>query len=367
MASSWLSSSFLVFFIASFLSLQCCRCDDLKPPPKHVAFFIFGDSLFDVGNNNYINTTTSFQANFLPYGETFFKFPTGRFSDGRLIPDFIAKYGNLPLIRPYLNPKNKFYLHGVNFASAGADALVDTHQGFVIDLKTQLSYFNKVAKVLKEELGHAEAKALLSRAVYFISIGSNDYPFTTNSSLFRSHSPQQYVDLVIGNLTTVIKGIHKNGGRKFAFLGVGPIGCVPTVKATLLQGKDECLEEITQLVKLHNNHLSKTLLQLGKKLEGFVYSYADFYAIAIEVTNNPAKYDFKEGKVACCGSGPFRGYSSCGGRNGQEYELCGNPSEYLFFDGSHPSEKANQLFAQFLWNGSSEIIRPYNLNVLFHL
>jgi hypothetical protein len=58
---------------------------------KYKALFIFGDSFLDAGNNNYINTTSLDQANFLPYGETYFKFPTGRFSDGRLISDFIGK------------------------------------------------------------------------------------------------------------------------------------------------------------------------------------------------------------------------------------------------------------------------------------
>lgn len=61
-------------------------------PKEHAALFIFGDSLFDVGNNDYINTSTNFQANFSPYGETFFGYSTGRFSNGRLIPDIIGKY-----------------------------------------------------------------------------------------------------------------------------------------------------------------------------------------------------------------------------------------------------------------------------------
>ena len=60
-------------------------------PKQHVALFIFGDSLFDAGNNDYINTTTDNLANYGPYGETFFNYPTGRFSNGRLIPDFIGK------------------------------------------------------------------------------------------------------------------------------------------------------------------------------------------------------------------------------------------------------------------------------------
>lgn len=56
---------------------------------EHVALFIFGDALLDVGNNNYNNTLL--MANYIPYGETFFKYPTGRSSNGRLVPDFIGK------------------------------------------------------------------------------------------------------------------------------------------------------------------------------------------------------------------------------------------------------------------------------------
>ncbi|KAJ1407552.1 hypothetical protein SESBI_24237 [Sesbania bispinosa] len=73
---------------------------------NEVAFFIFGGSFLDERNNNYINTTTLDQANFWPYGETYFKFPTGRLSDG--------------------------WLHnGVNFSFGGAGALVETFQGSV--------------------------------------------------------------------------------------------------------------------------------------------------------------------------------------------------------------------------------------------
>lgn len=91
----------LVFFLHVVLIWTSSSCKATSPEhhrlKKHVvAFFIFGDSYLDSGNNNYINTTTLDQANFWPYGETYFKFPTGRFSDGRLAPDFIGKrYANL--------------------------------------------------------------------------------------------------------------------------------------------------------------------------------------------------------------------------------------------------------------------------------
>lgn len=88
---------FILFFVtySSNLLIISINCQDdhiLSLPRRQVALFIFGDSLFDAGINNYINTTTDYQANFWPYGESFFDYPTGRFSDGRLIPDFIGIY-----------------------------------------------------------------------------------------------------------------------------------------------------------------------------------------------------------------------------------------------------------------------------------
>jgi hypothetical protein len=75
---------------------------------------------------------------------------------------------------------------------------------------------------------------------------------------------------------------------------------------------------------------------------------------------------FKEGKMGCCGTGPYRGIPSCGGkRSVKEYELCGNASEYLFFDSAHPSERANQQLAKLLWNGNLDVTWPYNLKALF--
>ncbi|GKE79850.1 GDSL esterase/lipase 1-like protein, partial [Tanacetum coccineum] len=120
-------SGFLVLFVFC-LSVPTDSWGNID---KRVAVFVFGDSLFDPGNNNYINTTTAFQANFTPYGESYFYPPTGRFSNGRLIPDFIAEYARLPLIPPYLKPGNKEFTYGANFASAGAGALIGTRAGFV--------------------------------------------------------------------------------------------------------------------------------------------------------------------------------------------------------------------------------------------
>jgi len=56
---------------------------------KSRAFFVFGDSLVDSGNNNYLATTA--RADSPPYG---IDYPTGkatgRFSNGLNIPDLIS-------------------------------------------------------------------------------------------------------------------------------------------------------------------------------------------------------------------------------------------------------------------------------------
>ena len=77
----------------------------------------------------------------------------------------------------------------------------------MIDLKTQLSYFKKVEKLLRQKLGDAEAKAFFSKAVYLFNFGAADYEsfLLTNSSILQSFSKEEYVGMVIGNLTDTIK------------------------------------------------------------------------------------------------------------------------------------------------------------------
>lgn len=60
------------------------------------AFFVFGDSLVDSGNNNYLATTA--RADSPPYGIDYPTHrPTGRFSNGFNLPDIISQCSLTPL------------------------------------------------------------------------------------------------------------------------------------------------------------------------------------------------------------------------------------------------------------------------------
>ena len=55
------------------------------------AFFVFGDSLVDSGNNNYLATTA--RADYPPNGIDYPTHrPTGRFSNGFNLPDIISEF-----------------------------------------------------------------------------------------------------------------------------------------------------------------------------------------------------------------------------------------------------------------------------------
>ena len=56
--------------------------------PLLPALFVFGDSLVDDGNNNFLPSLA--RSNFYPYGIDFPLGPTGRFCNGRTVMDLVG-------------------------------------------------------------------------------------------------------------------------------------------------------------------------------------------------------------------------------------------------------------------------------------
>lgn len=353
---------------ASSSSVSALIADD------HVALFVFGDSLYDTGMDA-IFKPKSLGTN-KPYGETFFKKPTGRYCDGRVLPDFITEYAKLPYLPPYLKPGLTDYTNGVNFAVAGACVLSDIRPG-TVNLKMQVDYFVQMVEKMKKQIGESESNKVLSKAVYLFSIGGNDYAtlISTNikkiaSSGISTSYKRQYTNMVLANLTSHIQTIYNKGGRKFAFQNVGPIGCMPSTKqiykgAGLEPGT--CAKEPQTLVKTHNALFQTMIKNLQTtQLSGIHYSIFDSYATTSYRVVYSTKYGFKETNNACCGSGEYNGAFNCGSTT-EKFSLCSSPNDYLWFDAAHPTDKANGQLAQMFWNGSSNVVAPNNLKSLFEM
>ncbi|KAK0597582.1 hypothetical protein LWI29_026715 [Acer saccharum] len=350
-------------FSLYFAELLVYSSSSQSSQEKQVALFIIGDSLYDPGNNNFLNVTSSMKANYPPFGETFFKYPTGRVCDGRIIPDFIALHANLSLWRPYLEPGKHQFLIGANFASNGAPVLPYNNPQ-ALNLGIQLGFFKNVASLWRQELGDAEANKRLNNAVFLIYIGGVDYfSFPSVYPNATESEKKEYVNWVIGNITYAVTEIYITGGRKFAFQNVGPLGCIPMLKEQYNISDHGCMEELLEMAILHNNALFNANEELEIKLPAFKYLIFDYYNLLYDRIKHPFKYGFKVADIACCGKGAYRAIG-CGIG---EYELCSDPNEYLFFNGGHLSEHGYSQVSELLWIGGKNVTAPFNMKQLIAL
>ncbi|KAI9102993.1 hypothetical protein K1719_023432 [Acacia pycnantha] len=359
----------LCSLLSIFINFETCfvhyKQQPLQVNGHRKALFVFGDSLFDPGNDVYVKTSLKLSSIYWPYGETFFHRATGRFSDGRIVPDFIATFAGLPILPPYLQPGPHVFTDGTNFASGGSCVLFNSSE--YIDLPIQVIYFKHVVELLKEQVGETEAKRILTDAVYLFSSGGNDYVnFYDEHPDANEESMKAFVKLVTGQLHNYLLEITRLGAKKIAFQNVGPMGCVPGNRMSDSDG--QCNEKENLLAREHNKALIQVMKQLEREVPGFKYSILDYYTSLRDRIFNPLKYGFKEGQVACCGGGAFRAKFVCGGYGEYPFELCKNPSEYLWFDGLHTTEEANLQLSRLIWEGGPlNITYPYTVQQLFQL
>ncbi|RDX74228.1 GDSL esterase/lipase, partial [Mucuna pruriens] len=319
--------------------------------PKFSSILVFGDSTVDTGNNNYIKTLA--KGNHLPYGRDFpGHIPTGRFSNGKLVPDFIASMLNLKdTVPPFLDPNlsDEELLTGVSFASGGSgfDDLTTTLSG-AIAVSKQIEYFKVYVARLKHITGQNEAKRILGNALVIISAGTNDFLFNfydipTRKSEFNIHGYQDYVQ---NRLQIFIKELYDLGCRKFAVSGLPSIGCIPIqITAKFVSLKDrKCVEDENSDAKLYNRKLAWRLLQIQAMLQGSRVVYTDVYDPLINLINQPEKYGFKETTRGCCGTGFFEVTPLCN----EITPICDDPSKYVFWDSVHPTEVAYQYIAKYI-------------------
>ncbi|XP_016191606.1 GDSL esterase/lipase At5g18430 [Arachis ipaensis] len=182
----------LFFLLFSISMLVVAYGNNNNNNVKKPTLFIFGDSTFDVGTNNFLKSIA--KANILYNGIDFlYSIPTGRFSNGYNTADQIARqFGYMESPPPFLVLAKHPYsfkrniLGGANFASAGSGILKETGK------KQWVEQFKFVREKINEKLGEEKACRFVSNALFLISVGSNDlFDFARNETSIRN--PQQYL------------------------------------------------------------------------------------------------------------------------------------------------------------------------------
>ncbi|KAH7566509.1 hypothetical protein ACOSP7_023024 [Xanthoceras sorbifolium] len=361
----------VVFSIVVSLSCLAEAADDNNGSLG--ASFIFGDSLVDAGNNNYLPTLS--KANIRPNGIDFKASggnPTGRYTNGRTIGDIVGEELGAPNYAvPYLFPNStgKSILYGVNYASGGGGILNATGRIFVnrLGMDIQVDYFNNTRKQFDKLLGASKARDYIMKKSFFsITIGANDF---LNNYLLPvlsigariSQSPDAFIDDMINHLRDQLTRLYRLDGRKFIVGNVGPIGCIPYQKTINQLKENECVELANKLALQYNGRLKDLLTQLNENLPGATFVYANVYDLVMELITNYGKHGFTTASKACCGNGgQFAGIIPCGPTS----SMCQDRDKHVFWDPYHPSEASNLIIAKQLLDGEKKYISPVNLRQL---
>ncbi|WVZ07245.1 hypothetical protein V8G54_020591 [Vigna mungo] len=356
------------------------------------AIFNFGDSNSDTGG-----LSAAFGQPGPPQGMSYFHHPAGRYCDGRLIVDFIAKKLGLPYLNAFLDSVGSNYSHGANFATAGSTIRPQNttlHQSggfspFSLDVQfNQFSDFQRRTQFFRNKGG--VYKTLLpkpeyfSQALYTFDIGQNDLA----SGYFHNMSTDQvraYVPDVLDQFKNVIKYVYNHGGRSFWIHNTGPVGCLPyimdlhPVKRSLVD-KAGCATPYNEVAKFFNRELKKVVVQLRKELPLAAITYVDVYAVKYSLISHPKKHGepfvsgFEEPLRACCGHGGKYNYNlhmGCGGKikhGGKEILVakpCKDPSVWVNWDGVHYTQAANKRVLEQIVDGAFSD-PPIPLNMACH-
>ncbi|KAK7246406.1 hypothetical protein RIF29_41274 [Crotalaria pallida] len=356
-----LSQIFNILSIMLLLFLLLCfnaKVEGALNSNKNVsAFYVFGDSTVDPGNNDFIETP--FRSNFPPYGRDFpNQTPTGRFTNGMLTTDYIASYVGLKkdVLPPYLDPNNSIeeLVTGVSFASAGSgfDPLTPSISN-VIPIEKQMEYFKECIGKLEVVLGKQKTENHLKKAVFFLSAGTNDFVlnYFTLPVQRKSYSILAYQQFLIQHVKEFIQGLVAEGARRIVVAGAPPMGCLP-VMITLNSPnvvERKCIDEYSSVARDYNKFLQNELhalqLQLNANKQGVNIFYVDIYGPLDDMIQAPQKYGFDEVGNGCCGTGYIEASFMCN----KASIVCPDPTKYVFWDSIHPTGKAyHQLFLAFV-------------------
>ncbi|XP_041006562.1 GDSL esterase/lipase At2g23540 [Juglans microcarpa x Juglans regia] len=353
----------------------CCfgKAADHQDQEGLGASFIFGDSLVDAGNNNYLPTLS--KANIAPNGIDFKASkgtPTGRYTNGRTIGDIVGEELGAPNYAvPFLSPNStgKAILYGVNYASGGGGIMNATGRIFVnrLGMDIQIDYFNITRKQFDKLLGPSKARDyIMKKSIFSITIGANDF---LNNYLLPvlsvgarlSESPDAFIDDMLSHFRTQLTRLYQLDARKFVIGNVGPIGCIPYQKTINQLKEDECVELPNKLALRYNARLKDLLAQLNENLPGATFVHANVYDLVLDLITNYKQHGFITASRACCGNGgQFAGIIPCGPTS----SMCAERSKHVFWDPYHPSEAANLIIAKKLLYGDTKCISPMNLKQL---
>ncbi|KAK7284881.1 hypothetical protein RJT34_19635 [Clitoria ternatea] len=321
----FLLSLFLILNLSVLLIIGDIRVVQGEAPTTKM--FVFGDSYADTGNIKK-GISNSWKD---PYGITFPGKPAGRFSDGRVLTDYIARYLKVRSPVPYrlrkLMPQHLKY--GMNFAVGGTGVFDTLTPG--PNMTTQIDL---LAQLIKANVYTASD---LSNSVALLSVAGNDYShyLATNGS---TQGLASFVASVVNQTATDLVRIKELGVKKIVVGGLQPLGCLPQVTAAT--SFERCNDTSNTLVLVHNNLLNQAVARLNQQTKDrSSFLVLNLYDSFMSVLNHPSTHNIQSKLRPCC-VGVSSEYS-CGSvdqNKVKKYLVCDDPKSAFFWDLVHPTQ-----------------------------
>ncbi|XP_018811180.1 GDSL esterase/lipase At5g03610-like [Juglans regia] len=332
-----LCSLLCCFLISSILSgqqaVQAGHHDNVPSNIRPLKLFVFGDSYADTGNTNKTQVAWKY-----PYGITFPGKAVGRFSDGRVLSDYVAKFLGVESPIPYEGWKSSsrgipLLKYGMNFAYGGTGVFDTVLPG--PKMTVQIDFLEHL---LRDNVFTGKD---LERSVSFVSFAGKDY-FTYIVTNGSAEGLQSFIRTVVNQLAINLKRIHGLGVKKIGVTGIVPFGCLPVFTGT--SSLQQCNENYNSFLGFHNVLLKQTVEKLNKETKDSPFFIFDLYASFTSAIKNEGSIKFENPLKPCClgTSAVSREILLCGrvDENGAKlYTLCENPKSSFFWDVAHPSQE----------------------------
>ncbi|XP_064971602.1 GDSL esterase/lipase At5g08460-like [Musa acuminata AAA Group] len=267
-----------------------------SPSPLVLALFVLGDSTVDSGTNNYHGTLA--RADRSPYGRDFDTHrPTGRFSNGRIIVDYLAVRLGLPFVPPFLGRSGKIedMIRGVNYASAAPGILFSSGSdlGQHFSLSQQIQQVSDTFQQFELSLGEEATADLISKSVFYVSIGSNDfihYYQQNTSSAQVLYLPWEFNQLLVTTMKQALKSLYDKNVRRVVLTGLAPIGCTPHYLWLSASENGECVDAINNVVMEFNYAMRYTVHELNRELPNATFTFCDAFEGSMDILTNHQLY-----------------------------------------------------------------------------
>ncbi|CAN0896295.1 Eukaryotic translation initiation factor 4B1 [Linum grandiflorum] len=330
------------------------------------AVYNFGDSNSDTGSQPAIFGRVPF-----PNGQTFFGKPSGRYSDGRMIIDFLTKKLGLPYLSSFLDSLESNFTHGANFASSGATVQPPTGALFdggfnPVTFEYQVLQFQQ----LKDRTFELRQQGLVDglpkpeefkTAMYMLDCGQNDLHF--GLAYFGHQGAVSSIPFIINNFSLTIERLYDEGARTFWIHNTGPIGCLPFFVMRFPPKPEDadpvgCIKSYNEVATEFNTQLNATVYKLRAKFPDALMVLVDMYSAKYSLIRDANEHGFEDPLGFCCGHLGEDYEVECGRKVTLEDgtvvhgTACKDPSKYISWDNIHYTEAANRWVADRISDGS---------------